>query len=99
MSTPSVLSNASWQLTVPETADGEWVSPAFAAAGELRAYMKIPGWDWWHTEFTIVNGKIYYRDANLVNNWATDKGAAYSVNCSAGQKLYINFDTDAMEVK
>ena len=61
--------------------------------------MKIPGWDWWHTEFTIVNGKIYYRDANLVNNWATDKGAAYSVNCSAGQKLYINFDTDAMEVK
>jgi hypothetical protein len=92
-------SNASWQLTVPETADGEWVSPAFAAAGELRAYMKIPGWDWYHTEFTIVNGKIYYRDVNLVDNWAKNKGAAYSVNCSAGQKLYINFDTDAMEVK
>lgn len=88
-----------WELTAPDNADGEWVSPAFAGAGELRAYMKIPGWDWWHTEFTIYKGKIYYRDANLVDNWATNKGAAYSVTCAAGQKLYINFDTDVAYVK
>ena len=88
-----------WELTAPDNADGEWVSPAFAGAGELRAYMKIPGWDWWHTEFTIYKGKIYYRDANLVDNWAKNKGADYSVNCAAGQKMYINFDTDAAYVK
>lgn len=88
-----------WELTAPDNADGQWVSPEFTGAGELRVYMKIPGWDWWHTEFTIYKGKIYYRDANLVNSWSADKGAAYSVACSVGQKLYVNFDTDAAEVK
>ena len=88
-----------WELSVPETADGEWVSPAFTAGGELRAYMKIPGWDWWHTEFTIYKKKIYYRDVNLIDSWAKNKGAGYSVTCAPGQKLYVNFDTDAMEVK
>ena len=88
-----------WELTAPDNADGEWVSPAFAGSGELRAYMKIPGWDWWHTEFTIYKKKIYYRDANLIHSWSEDKGADYSINCAAGQKLYINFDTDAAYVK
>ena len=88
-----------WELTAPDNADGEWVSPAFAGSGELRAYMKIPGWDWWHTEFSIYKKKIYYRDANIKDNWAKDKGADYSVTCAAGQKLYINFDTDAAYVK
>ena len=88
-----------WELSVPETADGEWVSPAFTAGGELRAYMKIPGWDWWHTEFTIYKKKIYYRDVNLIDSWAKNKGAGYSVTCAPGQKLHVNFDTDAMEVK
>ena len=87
------------ELTAPDNADGLWESPAFTGSGELRVYMKIPGWTWWQTEFTIYKGKIYYRDANLVDNWATNKGAAYSVACSVGQKLYINFDTDAAEVK
>lgn len=87
-----------WELTAPANADGEWVSPAFAAGGELRAYIKVPGWDWWHTEFSIYKEKIYYRDFNLIDFW-TEKGADYSVNCQAGQKLYINFDTDAAYVK
>ena len=87
-----------WELTAPANADGEWVSPAFAAGGELRAYIKVPGWDWWHTEFSIYKEKIYYRDFNLIDSW-TEKGADYSVNCQAGQKLYINFDTDAAYVK
>lgn len=91
-------SDPNWQLTVPDNADGEWVSPAFAAGGELRAYMKVPGWDWWHTEFTFVKGKIYYRDFNLIDSWG-EKADSYKVSCSAGQKLYINFDTDAGEVK
>lgn len=91
-------SDPNWQLTVPDNADGEWVSPAFAAGGELRAYMKVPGWDWWLTEFTFVKGKIYYRDFNLIDSWG-EKDDSYKVSCSAGQKLYINFDTDAGEVK
>lgn len=91
-------SDPNWQLTVPDNADGEWVSPAFAAGGELRAYMKVPGWDWWLTEFTFVKGKIYYRDFNLIDSWG-EKADSYKVSCSAGQKLYINFDTDAGEVK
>lgn len=91
-------SDPNWQLTVPDNADGEWVSPAFAAGGELRAYMKVPGWDWWLTEFTFVKGKIYYRDFNLIYSWG-EKADSYKVSCSAGQKLYINFDTDAGEVK
>lgn len=91
-------SDPNWQLTVPDNADGEWVSPAFAAGGELRAYMKVPGWDWWLTEFTFVKGKIYYRDFNLIHSWG-EKADSYKVSCSAGQKLYINFDTDAGEVK
>jgi hypothetical protein len=74
-------------------------SPAFAGGGELRAYIKIPGIDWWRTEYTIYKGACYWRANDIPSNWATNVGAEYSVQVSAGQKLYVNFDTNTAEVK
>ena len=53
--------DANWKMTAP-AGDGTWESPAFAAAGELRAYIKVPGRDWWKTEFTLYNGDLYFRE-------------------------------------
>lgn len=91
--------NTEWALTAPADASGEWESPAFAGNGELRAYIKIPGLDWWRTEFTLYNGALYWRDADISSNWAENVGAAYSVTCTAGQKLYVDFDHDRGEVR
>ena len=90
--------DANWKMTAP-AGDGTWESPAFAAAGELRAYIKVPGRDWWKTEFTLYNGDPYFREVNIPNNWAEDVGADYSVACSAGQKLYVKFSVNTGEVK
>jgi hypothetical protein len=84
---------------VAPNGDGTWESPTFTASGELRAYIKVPGRDWWKTEFTLFNGDLFFRTANIVNNWAEDVGPEYSVACSEGQKLYVNFSTNTGEVK
>lgn len=91
-------SDPSWELTAPE-GSGEWVSPEFTHAGELRAYIKIPGLDWWRTEFTIYNGKCYWRLVDIPANWNDNVGADYSVTASAGQRLYVNFDTGDASVR
>ena len=90
---------ADWAMTPPADQTGEWVSPAFGGDGELRAYIKIPELDWWRTEFTIYKGEVFWRDCNLVDNWAKNKGADYSVACSVGQKLYVNFDKNTAKVE
>ena len=73
-----------WKFTVPETADGEFVSPAFAADAPEgpRAYVKVDGFDWWKSEFMIFDGKLIYRAAGNDLDRVTSK---------AGQKMYINF--------
>lgn len=91
--------DAAWAMQAPADQTGEWVSPAFAGSGELRAYINVPGLDWWRTEFTLYKGNVYYRDANIVDNWAANVGAEYSVSCAVGQKLYVNFDQNTGEVK
>ncbi len=93
--------SSAWALTAPADQNSDWVSPAFAAAGELRAFIRIPGLEseWWRTEFTVLNGNVYYRDKNIVDDWKTNVGAEYSVSCSPGQKLYVNFDKNTAEVK
>lgn len=88
-----------WALTAPADASGNWESPVFAGGGELRAYIKVPGFDWWRTEFTINAGNLYWRNVDIPNNWAESLGADYSVTCAAGQKLYVNFDKNTAEVK
>ena len=92
-------SNPDWQMTAPATADGIWESPAFTGSGELRAYIKVPGVDWWRTEFTLYKGSLYWRTVDIPANWAENVGSAYSVTCADGQKLYVNFDELTGEVK
>lgn len=89
-------SDPDWEMTYQ---DGMFVSPAFTGAGELRAYIKVPGLDWWRTEFTLYNGSLFFRDVDIPNNWAENKGAAYSVNAAANQKLYVDFNFNTGEVK
>lgn len=83
-------------FTAPTTADGDFVSPAFAGSvpggdGDgVRAYVKVPGNDWWHTEFIVLNGEIAYRGAG---------GDQERVAGNVGQKLYLNFATGKGEIK
>ncbi len=86
-------------MQAPADNSGEWVSPAFTASGELRAYIRIPGLEWWRTEFSLYNGSLYFRKDNIVDNWATNVGEAYSVTCTPGKRLYVNFDENTGEVK
>lgn len=73
-----------WKFTVPEVADADFVSPAFAAdaAEGPRAYVKVTGFDWWKSEFMVFDGKLEYRAAG---------GDLDRVSTKAGQKMYINF--------
>ena len=89
---------AAWAMTAPADQNGEWVSPAFGGDGELRAYIKIPGLDWWRTEFTIFNGNCFWRNLNIVDSWS-EAGDGYSVTCAAGKKLYVNFDKNTAEIR
>jgi len=86
-------------MTAPADASSQWVSPAFTTAEEMRAYIKVPGLDWWRTEFTLHKGDLYFRNVNIPSNWATDVGSEYSVSITAGQKLYVDFNKNTGEVK
>lgn len=102
--------DASLACTAPADQTGQWISPAFKQAGELRAYIKVGTYKWWRTEFTLYKGTtVYYRDFDIPSSWA--QGARekavpakpdpdnYSIQCSAGQRLYVSFDTGTGEVK
>ena len=84
------------KFDVPTTMDGNFVSPAFKAAcpggdGDgIRAYVKIPGNDWWHSEFIVLNGEIAYRGVG---------GDQERVAGNVGQKLYLNFATGKGSLK
>ena len=89
-----------WAMTAPADASGEWVSPAFTGSGELRAYILVGSLGWYQTEFTLYKEAIFWRATyDVSKNWAENVGSDYSVQCSAGQKLYINFDTDTGRVE
>lgn len=78
------------KFDVPTTMDADFVSPAFKADGEIRAYVKVPGNDWWHSEFMVFNGEIAYRGKG-----GDQEGVAGKV----GQKLYLNFATGKGSIK
>lgn len=93
--------DASWSeheagcmFTTPTTADGDFVSPAFAhdaaADSGVRAYVTVPGFDWWKTEFIVLDGKIAFRGTGDDQE---------RVGGTAGQKLYLNFATGTGEIK
>ena len=83
-------------FTVPETADGEFVSPAFIgnAEGEsdggVRACIKLEGQEWWHTEFMVFGGKIEYRGTG---------GDQSRIVGSIGDKLYFNFSDNTGRIE
>ena len=85
-----------WSFTVPTTKDGEFVSPAFVGsvpAGtdkDVRMYVKIPGHDWWHSEFVTLDGKIQYRATGGDQTRATG---------SVGQQVHLNFSKGTGEIK
>ena len=85
-----------WSFTVPTTKDGDFVSPAFAGSvpggdGDgVRMYVKVPGHDWWHSEFVVLSDKIEYRATG---------GDQARVAGSAGQKVYLNFAKGTGEIK
>lgn len=85
-----------WSFTVPTTKDGEFVSPAFVGsvpAGTdkgVRMYVKIPGHDWWHSEFVTLDGKIQYRATG---------GDQTRVTGNVGQQVHLNFSKGTGEIK
>lgn len=88
------------KFTVPTTANGEFVSPAFSQAVSggatnddpgVRVYVKVPGFDWWKSEFIIYDGKIAYR--------GNGGDQTPRVGGAAGQKLYLNFTAETGEIK
>ena len=85
-----------WSFTVPTTKDGEFVSPAFVGsvpAGTdkgVRMYVKIPGHDWWHSEFVVLDGKIKYRATGGDQDRATG---------SVGQQVHLNIAEGTGEIK
>ena len=91
-------SNAASEMVAP-SGDGEWVSPAFTAAGELRAYIKVPGIDWWRTEFTLKGSDLFWRTMDIPDNWGANVGEEYSVQCTPGQQLKVNFSTNTGKVE
>jgi len=99
----TITPNADWKeleegcmFEVPATADGEFVSPAFtndvSGDGGARAYVKVPGYDWWKSEFIVgLDGnKISYRGAG---------GDQDRVDGKAGQKFYLNFSNDTGRIE
>lgn len=92
-------------FTVPTTKDDDFVSPAFAGdapGGDgdgVRAYVKVPGFDWWKSEFMIYDGKIEYRGMGEDQNKEAPAGFGYRVAGSKGQKLYLNFSTGTGVIK
>ena len=69
--------------TIPTTDNGEFISPAIAANGELRMCIKLDTYDWWKTEFMVTTGgRLSYRGKG---------GDQAHVNVLTGQKVHINF--------
>lgn len=86
------------EFTIPETADGEFVSPVIATGDELRLAFRFTDCQWWTTEFTINDGTLYYRNENILDSW-TEKGDSYAVTGATGKRVHINFTTGTASVK
>ena len=100
--TGAAVDNGSWSgvaMTAPASKDGNWTFSDFTGTGELRAYITVPGEDWWRTEFTLYQGELYWRTVDIPQNWAQNVGPEYSVEVSSGKTLKINFDTNTGSVE
>ena len=79
--------------------DEPWTFSDFTGSGELRAYITVPGEDWWRTEFTIYEGELFWRTMDIPNDWATNVGEDYSVAVGSGKTLKVNFDRNTASVE
>lgn len=102
----AAVDGGSWsglEMTAPAGKDGEWTFSDFTGSGEMRAYIVVPGADWWQTEFTILNGngELVWRDAehNSDSNWKDDVGEEYSVTVGPGKQVNVNFDRSTGHVE
>jgi hypothetical protein len=97
----TITPGASWaeledgcDFSVPTDKDGDFVSPEFAnntsGDGGVRCYVKIPGFEWWKSEFMVFNKKIVYRAMG------DDQDRIEGV---AGQRIYLNFATETGDIK
>ena len=78
-------------FTVPETADGEFVSPAFVKDGEVRICVHPKeDVDWWRTEFIVLKGEIAYRG---------NGGDQERVQGKTGQKVYLKFSDNTGRIE
>lgn len=100
------VGGGSWtgeEMTAPD-AKGEFTFSNWSIGSgdpaELRAYIVVPGEDWWRTEFTVVDGAIVWRDKehNCNGNWRDDVGEEYSI-AVAGKTLKVNFDNNTGSVE
>ena len=74
-------------FTVPDSKEGDFVSPAVAADGVARMCVVLDETDWWRSEFTVTGGTLVYR-ANLSGE-LSDNG--YECAVTTGQNIHINF--------
>lgn len=90
-------------FSVPEGPNDDFISPEFAASvpggdGDgVRAYVKIPGFDWWKSEFMVYDGVIEYRGMGPDQNDASSFG--YRVAGKKGQRMYFNFTTEQGKIE
>lgn len=86
------------KFVAPTDGTGEFVSPPLVGSGEVRLFINTKT-DWYRTEFTLYNGKFFYRDANIPDNWEKDKGAEYSVKAATGNVIHLDIMNETGEVK
>ena len=85
-------------MTAP-AGKGDWTFNSFTASEELRAYINVPGEDWWRTEFTLYNGELFWRTIDIPSNWKENKGEEYSVTAGPGKTLKIDFDKNTGSIE
>ncbi|MCD8043089.1 MAG: SusF/SusE family outer membrane protein [Tannerellaceae bacterium] len=76
---------------LPETGEGDFVSPVLEKGGELRMCVIIEGYDWWRTEFMIYNNIIEYR--------ADGDDQDPRVEVTPGQQVTLNFANGTGNIK
>ena len=97
---------------IPDGPDGEFISPPFTNSvpggdGDgVRAYVKVPGFDWWKSEFMIYGNAdsdgytpIEYRGMGGDQNAAEPDGFGYRVPGKAGQRMYFNFTKEKGKIE
>lgn len=77
-----------YKFTAPVSPAEPFVSPATVGGGSLRIFAKVPGIDWWKSEFVVFDGEIKYRE-----NGGELAAQGFATNVGAGKKVKVNFIT------